>query len=72
MTAADDLKEKVLRIARERNADRFNPLSLSDLIDDLGEDSKGPLNFALMSLMAEGKIGTRGSGSKICIIRVSR
>lgn len=71
MDDLNDLKNRILRIARNHKVDDFNPLNISELINELGEENRRSVDFALMSLMGEGKLGTRGTGNKLNIIRVS-
>ncbi len=70
MSDLEALKARVLEIAFKRKADYSHPLSITELVRELGEDSKGLIHNALISLTLEGKIGTKGSGSGLSINKV--
>jgi hypothetical protein len=66
-----ELVHKILKIARNFQVSPLNPLSLTELTQQLGDVKTEQLNYALMVLMAEGKINTRKVGRGLSIIWVS-
>ncbi len=70
MSDLEVLKVRVLEIARERKVDYSHPVSITELVGELGEESKDLIHNALISLTLEGKIGTKGSGSGLSINKV--
>ena len=70
MSDLETLKARVLEIAKERKVDYSQPVSITELVYELGEDSKGLIHNALISLTLKGKIGTKGSGSGLSINKV--
>ena len=66
-----ELKTKIIKTARDFRVSPLNPLSLIDLGQQLGDIETELLNYAMMVLMAEGKINTRKTGRDLSIIWVS-
>ena len=70
MSDLDELKMKILEIARERKANYAHPVSISDLIHEFGEHNKGLIQQALFTLTLDGKIGTKGTAGGLNINKV--
>lgn len=66
-----ELKNKILETARNFRVSPINPISLAELVKQLGNIKTDQLNYALMLLMVEGKINTRKTGRDLSIIWVS-
>ncbi len=70
MSDLDELKTKILEIARERKADYAHPVSISDLVREFGEPNRGLIQQALFTLTLDGKIGTKGTAGGLNINKV--
>ena len=70
MSDLETLKARVLELAKARKADYSHPITVTELVRELGEDSKGLIHNALISLTLEGKIGTKGSGNGLSINKI--
>jgi ribosomal protein L29 len=66
-----ELVNRIIKIARNFQVSPLNPLSLAELTQQLGDVKTEQLNYALMVLMAQGKINTRKVGRGLSIIWVS-
>ena len=70
MSDLDELKVKILEIARARKADFSHPVSIADLVREFGEQNKGLIQQALFALTLDGKIGTKGAAGGLSINKV--